>query len=167
MKVGSENHQDDVDRARAIRSAIGEDKHLMMDANQKWYDPLPLQKNHLRHPHHLPRACRGLSAVPLPAPPSKLRLERVFGSTLRLNLCACRDVPETIEKMKALSEFRPLWIEEPTNCDDVIGHRVIQKHLNQLANPVGVATGEVAQNKIIFKQLLQVGRARSRWVGAR
>ena len=38
MKVGSENHQDDVDRARAIRGAIGEDKHLMMDANQKWYD---------------------------------------------------------------------------------------------------------------------------------
>jgi hypothetical protein len=55
-------------------------------------------------------------------------------------VCARRDVPETIEKMAALSEFRPLWIEEPTNCDDVIGHRVIQKHLNQLANPVGVAT---------------------------
>lgn len=63
------------------------------------------------------------------------------------------DVPEAIANMKRLAEFKPLWIEEPTNCDDVIGHRVIAGALKPLG--VGVATGEVAQNKVIFKQLLQ------------
>lgn len=24
--------------------------------------------------------------------------------------------------MTKLAEFKPMWIEEPTNCDDVIGH---------------------------------------------
>ena len=63
------------------------------------------------------------------------------------------DVPEAVANMKALAEFKPLWIEEPTNCDDVVGHRVIAEALAPLG--VGVATGEVAQNKVIFKQLLQ------------
>ena len=49
--------------------------------------------------------------------------------------------------------YKPLWIEEPTNCDDIVGHREIAKALAPFG--VGVATGEVAQNKIIFKQLLQ------------
>jgi len=63
------------------------------------------------------------------------------------------DVNEAIENMTALAEYKPMWIEEPTNCDDVIGHRVIGEALKPLG--VGVATGEVAQNKVIFKQLLQ------------
>jgi hypothetical protein len=29
---------------------------------------------------------------------------------------------EAIENMTKLAEFKPMWIEEPTNCDDVIGH---------------------------------------------
>jgi L-alanine-DL-glutamate epimerase-like enolase superfamily enzyme len=49
--------------------------------------------------------------------------------------------------------YKPLWIEEPTNCDDIVGHRAIAEALKPLG--VGVATGEVAQNKVIFKQLLQ------------
>ncbi|KAH8076405.1 L-fuconate dehydratase [Aureococcus anophagefferens] len=99
MKVGSPDPADDVMRARAIREEIGDDRVLMMDANQKW------------------------------------------------------DVPEAIANMRQLAAFRPLWIEEPTHCDDVVGHREIARALRPLG--VGVATGEVAQNKVIFKQLLQ------------
>jgi hypothetical protein len=29
---------------------------------------------------------------------------------------------EAIANMTKLAEFKPMWIEEPTNCDDVIGH---------------------------------------------
>ena len=63
------------------------------------------------------------------------------------------DVPEAIANMRQLAAFKPLWIEEPTHCDDVVGHREIARALRPLG--VGVATGEVAQNKVIFKQLLQ------------
>ena len=63
------------------------------------------------------------------------------------------DVPEAIACMKALAETKPMWIEEPTNCDDIVGHRAIADALRE--DGIGVATGEVAQNKVIFKQLLQ------------
>ena len=63
------------------------------------------------------------------------------------------DVPEAIECMKMLAPYKPMWIEEPTNCDDIVGHRAIAEALRPLG--VGVATGEVAQNKVIFKQLLE------------
>ncbi|XP_078486957.1 mitochondrial enolase superfamily member 1 [Ciona intestinalis] len=64
------------------------------------------------------------------------------------------DVNEAIEWMKQLVEFRPLWIEEPTCPDDVIGHATIAKALSP--HNVGVATGEQCQNRVMFKQLLQV-----------
>lgn len=31
------------------------------------------------------------------------------------------DVGEAIETMKKLAEFKPIWIEEPTSPDDVLG----------------------------------------------
>jgi L-fuconate dehydratase len=58
-----------------IREEIGEDRTLMMDANQKW------------------------------------------------------DANEAVERMKRLTKFRPIWIEEPTNCDDVVAHAKIQREL--------------------------------------
>ncbi len=61
------------------------------------------------------------------------------------------DVPEAIENMARLAEFRPYWIEEPTHADDVLGHAAIARAVS----PVRVATGEVAANRVIFKQLLQ------------
>jgi L-fuconate dehydratase len=63
------------------------------------------------------------------------------------------DVPEAIENMKKLSKYKPLWIEEPTNPDDIVGHRKIAEALRPFG--VGVAQGEVAQNKVMFKQLMQ------------
>ncbi|CAK7221610.1 hypothetical protein SBRCBS47491_004587 [Sporothrix bragantina] len=62
-------------------------------------------------------------------------------------------VPEAIAYMKQLVEFKPVFIEEPTNPDDVLGHAAIRKALKPYG--VGVATGEAAQNRITFKQLLQ------------
>ena len=61
------------------------------------------------------------------------------------------DVNEAIDRVQALSRFNLLWIEEPTSPDDVLGHATIRNAVR----PVGVATGEHAQNRIIFKQLLQ------------
>jgi len=98
MKVGGDL-KDDVRRAAIVRSEIGPQNKLMMDANQRW------------------------------------------------------DVGEAITAMKALSEFNPWWIEEPTNPDDVLGHATIAKAIY----PVRVATGENCSNRILFKQLMQAG----------
>ena len=61
------------------------------------------------------------------------------------------DVGESIEWMGHLAEFRPLWIEEPTSPDDILGHAAIAKGVA----PIGVATGEHCHNRVMFKQLLQ------------
>ena len=63
------------------------------------------------------------------------------------------EVSEAIRWMKELSQFRPHWIEEPTSPDDVLGHARIARAIE----PVGVATGEHCQNRVMFKQLLQAG----------
>jgi L-fuconate dehydratase len=61
------------------------------------------------------------------------------------------DVPEAIEWVKALAQFEPLWIEEPTSPDDVLGHAAIRKAVA----PIGVATGEHGMNRVLFKQMFQ------------
>jgi L-fuconate dehydratase len=61
------------------------------------------------------------------------------------------DVPEAIERMRHLAPFDLRWIEEPTSPDDVLGHAAIRRAIA----PVGVATGEHAANRVVFKQLLQ------------
>ncbi|MEV4711524.1 enolase C-terminal domain-like protein [Micromonospora sp. NPDC049374] len=101
MKVGGPP-ADDLRRARIIRSEIGPDALLMMDANQVW------------------------------------------------------DVDEAITNMTALVEVDPYWIEEPTHADDILGHTRIARAMDELTGGrCRVATGEVAANKVIFKQLLQ------------
>jgi L-fuconate dehydratase len=96
MKVG-QNLEDNVRRAAIMREEIGQERKLMMDANQCW------------------------------------------------------DVEESITQMKALARFNPWWIEEPTSPDDILGHARIARAVA----PIGVATGEVCQNRVMFKQLLQ------------
>jgi L-fuconate dehydratase len=98
LKVGG-NLDDDVRRARILRDEIGDDRHLMVDANQAW------------------------------------------------------DVDEAIEAMQALAPFRPLWIEEPTSPDDILGHARIARALEPLG--IAVATGEHCHNRVMFKQLFQ------------
>ena len=62
-------------------------------------------------------------------------------------------VAEAVENIRALAPFDPWWVEEPTSPDDVLGHAAIRRAVQ----PVRIATGEHAQNRIIFKQLLQAG----------
>ena len=63
----------------------------------------------------------------------------------------CWDVGEAITHVKAMARFQPWWIEEPTCADDVLGHATIARAVA----PIKVATGEVCQNRVMFKQLLQ------------
>lgn len=63
------------------------------------------------------------------------------------------DINEAIEWMKQLIKFKPTWIEEPTSPDDVLGHAKIANELRP--HGIGVATGEMCANRVMFKQLLQ------------
>lgn len=62
------------------------------------------------------------------------------------------DVAEALEWLNALAPYAPHWIEEPTSPDDVLAHAAIRA-----GQPVKVATGEHAANRVVFKQLLQAG----------
>jgi len=96
MKVGGD-HADDLRRAALLREEIGDDRFLLMDANQVW------------------------------------------------------SVDEAIDRTLELARFNPLWMEEPTSPDDILGHARIARAID----PVGVATGEHVHNRVMFKQLLQ------------
>ena len=61
------------------------------------------------------------------------------------------DVPSAIDWMRELAQFKPWFIEEPTNPDDVLGHAAIARAVA----PIQVATGEHCANRIMFKQFLQ------------
>jgi L-fuconate dehydratase len=78
-----------------------------------------------------------------------------IGRERRLSMDAnqCWDVPDAIDEVRALAEFEPWWIEEPTSPDDVLGHAAIAKAIA----PIKLATGEMCQNRVVFKQLLQAG----------
>ncbi|UXY31321.1 L-fuconate dehydratase [Streptomyces sp. HUAS TT20] len=79
----------------------------------------------------------------------------VVGPGIRLAVDANQrwNVDEAIRWTKALAEFDPYWIEEPTSPDDVLGHAAIRGAVT----PIKVATGEHVQNRIVFKQMLQAG----------
>ena len=86
----------------------------------------------------------------------RLRIAReVIGDDANLMIDANQvwDVPEAIEWVTALAEFKPLWIEEPTSPDDVLGHAAVRRAVA----PIGVATGEHGMNRVLFKQMFQAG----------
>jgi L-fuconate dehydratase len=63
------------------------------------------------------------------------------------------DVGPAIAWIRALAPFDLAWVEEPTSPDDVLGHAAIAKAIA----PIPVATGEMGQNRVLFKQLLAAG----------
>jgi L-fuconate dehydratase len=75
---------------------------------------------------------------------------------LMMDANQCWDVGEAIRQMQDLARFQPWWIEEPTSPDDVLGHATIARAVA----PIGVATGEVCQNRVLFKQFLQADAIR-------
>jgi L-fuconate dehydratase len=74
-----------------------------------------------------------------------------YDSNLMIDANQVWDVPEAIDWVGALAQFRPLWIEEPTSPDDVLGHAAVR----QAVAPIGVATGEHGMNRVLFKQMFQ------------
>ncbi len=78
-----------------------------------------------------------------------------IGPQRRLSMDAnqCWEVDEAITQVRALARFDPWWIEEPTSPDDVLGHAAIARAIA----PIKVATGEMCQNRVMFKQLMQAG----------
>jgi L-fuconate dehydratase len=96
MKVGRDL-ADDIRRLEIVRSIMGPDRFLMIDANQVW------------------------------------------------------EVGQAIDWVQQLARFNPYFIEEPTSPDDVSGHRAIR----QAIAPIKVATGEMCQNRILFKQFIK------------
>ncbi len=80
---------------------------------------------------------------------------QTLGKDVRLSVDANQvwDIDDAVKASKALADFDIYWVEEPTSPDDVLGHKAIAE---QIA-PIGVATGEHAHNKVMFKQLLQSG----------
>ncbi|MCF1744977.1 L-fuconate dehydratase [Paradevosia shaoguanensis] len=98
MKVGRDL-DDDIRRLEIVRSIMGPDRYLMIDANQVW------------------------------------------------------EVDQAIDWVRELKRFNPYFIEEPTSPDDIEGHRKIRESIA----PVKVATGEMCQNRIIFKQFITRG----------
>ncbi|WCK01975.1 L-fuconate dehydratase [Agrobacterium tumefaciens] len=63
------------------------------------------------------------------------------------------EVDQAIDWVKKLAFAKPFFIEEPTSPDDIAGHRKIRAAIG----PVKVATGEMCQNRIMFKQFIAEG----------
>jgi L-fuconate dehydratase len=80
-----------------------------------------------------------------------LREELGWDRKLMMDANQIWSVDEAVENMRRLAEFDPWWIEEPTSPDDVLGHAAIRRRIH----PIGVATGEHAHNRVMFKQFFQ------------
>lgn len=63
------------------------------------------------------------------------------------------EVDQAIDWVRELAFARPFFIEEPTSPDDILGHAKIRKGVA----PIKVATGEMCQNRIMFKQFIAAG----------
>ncbi|KZZ96809.1 L-galactonate dehydratase [Moelleriella libera RCEF 2490] len=77
------------------------------------------------------------------------------GNVLMVDANQIWSVPDAIEYMKQLAEFKPWFIEEPTSPDDILGHKAVREALKPYG--IGVATGEMVQNRVVFKQMLMSG----------
>jgi len=86
----------------------------------------------------------------------RLRVAReVLGPDRQLMIDANQvwEVDQAIAWVRELAFAKPWFIEEPTSPDDVEGHRAIRAAIA----PVKVATGEMCQNRILFKQFIMRG----------
>ncbi|WP_140634062.1 L-fuconate dehydratase [Methylibium rhizosphaerae] len=87
----------------------------------------------------------------------RLRIAReVLGPDRELMIDANQvwEVDQAIEWLQHLAFAKPWFIEEPTSPDDVEGHRRIRMAMD---GKMQVATGEMCQNRIVFKQMIMRG----------
>ena len=141
MKVGADQ-ADDIRRGNLIRSIIDDPQYLPPGMPSR--DPSSAE-------------LRGKNAGPT-------------GAVLMIDANQVWDVQQAIDYVKGLEEIKPWsannifrlmgfanlidrFIEEPTAPDDILGHAAIRKALRP--HSIGVATGEHAHNRMVFKQLLQ------------
>jgi len=86
----------------------------------------------------------------------RLRIAReVLGPDRQLMIDANQvwEVGQAVDWLKDLAFAKPWFIEEPTSPDDVEGHRAVR----EAVAPMKVATGEMCQNRIMFKQFIMRG----------
>ena len=86
----------------------------------------------------------------------RLRIAReAVGPDCRLMIDANQiwETGQAIDWVKALAFAEPWFIEEPTSPDDVEAHRAIREAIH----PIRVATGEMCQNRVLFKQFIMRG----------
>ena len=86
----------------------------------------------------------------------RLRIARdEVGADVKLMIDANQvwEVDQAIDWVRELAFAEPWFIEEPTSPDDIEGHRKIRDGVA----PVKVATGEMCQNRVIFKQMIMRG----------
>jgi L-fuconate dehydratase len=79
----------------------------------------------------------------------------VLGNDMNIMIDANQvwEVDEAIDWVQKLAFAKPFFIEEPTSPDDIMGHKTIRDEIA----PIKVATGEMCQNRIIFKQFIKEG----------
>ncbi len=86
----------------------------------------------------------------------RLRIAReVIGPDRQLMIDANQiwEVGQAIDWVNQLAFAQPWFIEEPTSPDDIAGHRKIR----EAVGPIKVATGEMCQNRVLWKQFIAGG----------
>ncbi len=79
-------------------------------------------------------------------------VREVIGPNVKLMIDANQvwETDEAITRVRELAFADPWFIEEPTSPDDIEGHRAVRAAVA----PIQVATGEMCQNRILFKQFI-------------
>lgn len=72
------------------------------------------------------------------------------GAQIALDANQAWSLPTAKRVCEQLRAIDPLWIEEPTHPDDILGHR----ELARLISPVPIAVGETVSNRVMWKNLL-------------
>jgi len=143
---------DDEKVARLTKEAVaGGFNHFKMKVGQSVSDDLrrgKIIRSIVDDPQYLP-------AGHVPPDPATIVGKNAgpTGSVFMVDANQVWEVPQAIEYVKQLQELKPWFIEEPTAPDDILGHAAIRKALKPYG--IGVATGEHAHNRMVFKQLLQ------------
>lgn len=75
------------------------------------------------------------------------------GVTIMIDANQVWEVSQAIDWVRRLDFAAPFFIEEPTSPDDILGHKAIRAAIA----PVKVATGEMCQNRVMFKQFIAAG----------
>ena len=82
-------------------------------------------------------------------------VREVVGPNIKVMIDANQvwETDEAIARVRELAFANPWFIEEPTSPDDIEAHRAVR----EAVAPVQVATGEMCQNRILFKQFISRG----------